>query len=160
MVPADAKFNKQQVGTGGDANTYYMTLRTYAPNDGVVGYIEHLGGQVDKEVLTNLSVDEFGRRYQSTWLGLAKFDEATGVWNYYGKNSSTDKFIGWDYQIDWYNADNTKVASDAIRINLSNEACHNFIRPYYGPENDLTTDIIELQNSLAEVQNMYVWGEM
>jgi hypothetical protein len=160
MCPVDAEFKKQSVGTGGDANTYYMTLRCYAPNDKAVGYIEHLGDKVDSEILTNLSTDEYGRRYQSTWLGIAKFDEATSTWSYYGKNSSTERFIGWDYQIDWYNADGVMIASDSIRINLSNEECHNGIRPYYGPDNDLSTDIVELQNTIAEMQEMYSWGEM
>ena len=130
MCPSDAEFNKQNVGTGGDANCYYMTLKTYAPNDDVVGYIEHLGNQVDAEILTDLKTDEYGRKYQPTWLALAKYDDATG-WNYYGKNSRKDRYIGWDYQIDWYDANNVKIASDSIRINLSNEECHSVIEPYY-----------------------------
>jgi hypothetical protein len=31
MCPADAQFVKQAVGSGGDENIYYMTLKTYAP---------------------------------------------------------------------------------------------------------------------------------
>lgn len=160
MCPADAEFNKQNVGAGGDKNTYYMTLKTYAPNNDVTGYIEHLGGQVDGEILTNLSTDEYGRKYQSTWLGLATYNATTNTWSYYGKNSATEKFIGWDYQIDWFNADGMMVASDSIRINLSNEKCHNNIRPYYGPDNDFITDIAELQETIAEMQDMYSWGEL
>lgn len=131
MCPADATFTKQAVGIGGDTNTYYMTFKTYAPNDNVVGYIEHLNGQADSEILTDLKTDVYGRRYQPTWLGLAKYDDVTGIWNYYGAKSSGNKFIGWNYQIDWYNADGKVIASDAIRINLSNEACHNNIEPFY-----------------------------
>ena len=131
MCPADAEFTKQAVGTGGDANTYYMTFKTYVPNDDIVGYVEHINGQVDSEILTDLKTDVYGRRYQPTWLGIAKYDETAGTWTYYGKNSSVDKYIGWDYQIDWYNADGEVVGSDSIRINLSNEACHNNIEPFY-----------------------------
>lgn len=160
MCPVNAEFSKQNVGTGGDKNTYYMTFRAYAPNDNITGYIERLGNQVDSEILTNLSVDEYGRKYQSTWLGLATYNETTNTWSYYGKNSTTEKFIGWDYQINWYNAENMLIASDSIRINLSNEDCHNYIRPYYGPENDVSTEITELQNTIAEMQEMYSWGEM
>ena len=86
---------------------------------------------VDKEILTSFNVDENGRRYQPSWLALAKYDETTGVWNYYGKNSTANKYIGWDYQIDWYNADGVMIASDSVRINLSNENCHSIIEPYY-----------------------------
>jgi hypothetical protein len=160
MCPADAEFKKQAVGVGGDANTYYITFNTYAPNDKAVGYIEHLGGQVDNEILTKFSTDEYGRRYQSTWLGVAKFDEATSSWNYYGANSNERNMIGWDYRIDWYNSDNVRIATDAIRINLSNEDCHDFIRPYYGPDNDISTEVTELQNTAAELQESYSWGEL
>lgn len=131
MVPANAVFTKQAVGAGGDANNYYMIFKTYVPNDNVVGYIEHLNGQSDSEILTNLSTDKYGRRYQPTWLSLAKYDEATDAWTYYGKSSTVRKYIGWDYQIDWYDADGVMVASDKIRINLSNEDCYNNIEPYY-----------------------------
>lgn len=131
MVPTNSVFTKQAVGEGGDANSYYMTFKTYAYNDDAVGYIEHLNGQSDSEILTKFSIDEYGRRYQPTWLALAKYDESTDTWNYYGKNSSVNKYIGWDYQIDWYDANGVMIASDCIRINLSNENCHSSIEPYY-----------------------------
>jgi hypothetical protein len=130
MVPANAVFTKQNVGTGGDANSYYMTFKTYFP-DNAVGYIEHLSGKSDSEILTSFSVDEYNRKYQPTWLALAKYDETTDTWNYYGKSSTANKYIGWDYQIDWYNADGVMIASDSVRINLSNENCHSIIEPYY-----------------------------
>ena len=131
MCPADAVFTKQAVGVGGDANSYYMTFKTYAPDDSIVGYIEHLNGNADPEVLTDLKTDAYGRKYQPTWLALAKYDEASGIWTYYGNSSSTEKYIGWDYQIDWYDANGIIVKSDIVRINLSNENCHNAIEPYY-----------------------------
>lgn len=129
--PANSEWAKQAVGTGGDANSYYMTFRTYAPNDDAVGYIEHLGDQADPEILTDIKTDENGRRYQPTWLSLAKYDEATDTWTYRGANSTKEKYIGWDYQIDWFDADGVMIASDSIRINLSNEDCHSEIAPYY-----------------------------
>lgn len=153
MCPANSNWNHQNVGTGGDTNTYYVTFKTYAPDDSVVGYIEHLGDKVDNEILTNFSVDEYGRRYQPTWLGVAKYDEATDTWNYYGKNSSTEKFIGWDYQIDWYNADGVIVASDSVRINLSNEECHNSVKPYFMANYATVEQVVNLENA-------YSWGEL
>ncbi len=139
MCPANAEFTKQSVGTGGDANSYYGTLKTYAPVD-AAGYIEHLGNQVDSEILTDLKTDEYGRKYQPTWLALAKYDESTG-WTYYGANSTKEKYIGWDYQIDWYNADGVMIASDSVRINLSNEDCHSTIEPYYA--SGMTSSAVE-----------------
>lgn len=160
MCPADAEFKKQSVGAGGDANAYYMTFKTYAPNESAIGYIEHIGDQVDSEILTEFSVDEYGRKYQTTWLGIAKYDEATGTWSYYGANSTASKFIGWDYQIDWYDANNKMIASDCVRINLSNEACHSINRSYYGPENDIVTEVETVKETVAEIQEAYSWSEM
>lgn len=153
MCPVNSVWNKQNVGAGGDPNCYYCTFKTYAP-DNAVGYIEHLNGQVDSEVLTDLKTDEHGRRYQPTWLALARHDEATDAWSYYGKNSSVDKYIGYDYQIDWYNADGVMIASDCIRINLSNEECHSEIKPYYvsGMKKEIEALIDE---KFAEVDSAY-----
>lgn len=131
MVPTGAEFAKQAVGAGGDTNSYYMTFKTYAPNDNAVGYREHLGNQVDDEILTDLKTDKYGRKYQPTWLSLAKYDEATGEWSYNGKDSTVNKYIGWDYRIDWYDANGIMIASDSVRINLSNESCHYTVEPYY-----------------------------
>lgn len=151
MCPSDAEFVKQAVGTGGDTNTYYMTFKTYAPSDDVVGYIEHLGNQVDSEILIDLKTDEYGRKYQPTWLGLAKYDETTDTWTYYGASSSAEKYIGWNYQIDWYDADGKMVKSDMVRINLSNEECHNIVEPYYigSVRKEIDTKIEE---KIAEVE--------
>lgn len=145
MCPAGTEFTQQAVGNGGDANTYYVTFKTYVPSDAVTGYVEHLNGQSDPEILTDFSTDKYGRRYQPTWLGVAKYDETTSTWAYYGANSSVNKYIGWDYQIDWYNADGVMIASDIIRINLSNEECHYSIEPYYvgGMMKDVDTIIEE-----------------
>ena len=161
MCPEDAEFVKQNVGTGGDPNSYYVTFKTYAPNDSAVGYIEHLGDKVDSEILTNFSTDEYGRRYQPTWLAVAKYDETTSVWSYYGKNSSANKFIGWDYQIDWFDENGVMIASDSIRINLSNEGCHHDIKPYY-MATFATTEEVEkvVKEYITEVEESYTWGEM
>lgn len=151
MCPTDAVWKKQTVGEGGDANKYYATFKTYVPNDEVVGYIEHLGDQVDSEILTTFSTDKYGRRYQPTWLAFASYDESTDTWTYYGKNSSTNKYIGWDYQIDWYNADGVMIASDSVRINLSNENCHSSIEPYY-----VGKMMSEIDKKIAEVSAIEV----
>ena len=154
MCPADAEFAKQSVGAGGNPNNYYMTFKTYAPSDDVVGYIEHLGDQADPEILTDLKTDKYGRKYQPTWLSLAGYDESTDTWTYHGKNSSTEKYVGWDYQIDWYNADRVMVKSDSVRINLSNEDCHNTIEPYYVGSMMKEVDT-KIEEKIAEVEAAY-----
>lgn len=160
MCPADAVYTQQSVGTGGDANTYYITLKTYVPSDDVVGYMEHMGSQSDAKILTDIKTDEYGRRYQPTWLGVAKFDAATSTWTYYGKTSSEEKYIGWDYRIDWYDKDGVKIHSDATRINLSNEDCHNTIVPYYMGKYATTQQIEAIEERIDGMNDSFTWGEL
>lgn len=160
MCPADAEYVKQNVGAGGDTDTYYFTFKTYAPSEDAVGYIEHLNGQSDSEILKDLSVDEFGRKYQPTWLSLAKYDEATDVWNYYGKSSSVGKYIGWDYRIEWYDADGVMISSDSIRINLSNEDCHHDIKPYYVGGLATSAEVNALAEQVSAAEEAYTWGTL
>lgn len=159
MVPADAEFAKQNVGVGGDANTYYMTFKAYAPHD-AVGYKEHIGSQSDSEVLTDLKIDVHGRRYQPTWLGLAKFDDTTGAWTYYGKNSAESKYIGWDYRIDWFGVDGTMIATDSVRINLSNEDCHYNDKPYYMANYATAAEVATIKESVDNVSESYTWADL
>lgn len=160
MCPAGAEFTKQNVGTGGDANAYYMTFKVYAPSDDAVGYIEHLGDKSDSEILTTFSVDEYGRRYQPTWLSLAKHDAVTDTWTYCGKNSSFEKYVGWDYQIDWYDANGVMIGTDAVRINLSNESCHNNNKPYYIANYATTEKVAAIEESMKKAEDSYTWTEM
>lgn len=153
MCKADAAWKLQAVGEGGNANAYYCTFKTYCP-DGATGYIEHLGNQVDKEILTDLKTDEHGRKYQPTWLALASYNQSNDTWTYYGANSSESKYIGWDYRIDWFNDDGVMIASDCVRINLSNEKCHYSTKPYYvgGMMKEVETMV---DTKVAEVGSAY-----
>ena len=159
MCPENAEYHLQSVGAGGDANSYYVTLKTYAPN-GAVGYIEHLGGKVDSEILNDIKIDSHSRRYQPTWLAVAKYDAESGAWSYYGDNSTANKYIGWDYQIDWYSADGVIIDSDSIRINLSNKDCHFTSEPYYMAGYAESSEVEELKATIAAMEDIYTWGEM
>jgi hypothetical protein len=155
MCPADAKFVQQNVGEGGNANMYYMTFTTYAP-DGAVTFKEGDRGVIVDEVLdfentAGTGVDMYGRKYKNHWFALASYDAASNTWNYFGKNSSYEKYIGWDYVVEWYDANGVKIAADSIRINLSNENCHMANIPYY---------VSALEAKVESVSEMYSWGEM
>ena len=154
FCPESVVWAKQNVGTGGDPNCYYMTLKTYVFDDNVVGYREYLGVQSDSETLTDLKTDEFGRKYQPTWLALAKYDETSDTWNYYGKTSTNEKMIGWDYRIDFYDANGTVVTSDSIRISLANESCYFVNEPYYVGKMMKEVDT-KIEEKLAEVEAAY-----
>ena len=134
MCPADTKWVKQEVGETGNANMYYMGFKAYAP-EGAVSFKEGDHGVIEDEMFTFdndfAGTDEFGRNYSIVWLALASYDETSDTWTYFGKNSTASKYIGWDYVVEWYDVDGVMIASDRIRINLSNEGCHSSAEPYY-----------------------------
>ena len=156
MCPANAEFVKQSVGATGNANMYYMGFKAYAP-DGAVSFKEGDRGVIIDEMFTFdgdfAGTDEFGRNYSICWLALASYNEASDTWNYYGKNSNEEKYIGWDYVVEWYDANDVKIGTDSIRINLSNEDCHNNVRPYYMNNYATKEDVSEVSQSMS-------WGEL
>ena len=97
------------------------------------------------------------RKYSVCWLALAMFDSNTNTWTYFGANSKETKYIGWDYVVEWFNEDGVKIGFDSVRINLSNESCHNINKPYY-MANYATVDTV---NELREdMENNFSWYEM
>ena len=160
MCPADTKWVKQSVGATGNANMYYMGFKAYAP-EGAVSFKEGDRGVIIDEMFDFngdfAGTDEFGRNYSICWFALASYDEKSDTWTYFGKNSSINKYIGWTYVVEWYNADGVVIASDCIRINLSNEGCHSEIKPYYWSElsaelnAEISEKINEIENKIEEV---------
>ena len=133
MVPSNAQFVKQSPGATGNANMYYMAFKAYAPKD-AVGFKEGDRGVIVDEMFDFngdfAGVDSLGRKYSICWLALASYSEANDTWTYYGKNSTTSKYIGWDYVVEWYDANGVVIRSDAVRISLSNENCHKSLVDY------------------------------
>lgn len=136
MCPADTQWNLQNVGEGGDASKYYVGFKAYAP-DGAVSFKEDLAKTIADTTMYYFEgndfagTDAYGRKYSIVWLPVAKYDEATTTWTYYGAGSSPSKYVGWDYSVEWYSADGKVIASDTIRINLTNESCHTAVEPFY-----------------------------
>lgn len=160
MCPANAEFKKQEVGDNGNADMYYMTFKAYAPND-AVSFKEGDKGVIIDEMFTfdgpASGIDEFGRKYSVCWLALASHNPTTDTWTYFGKNSSENKYIGWDYVVEWFNAENQKIGYDSIRINLSNESCHNNNKPYYMAKYATSEEVQDLKE---DIENNFSWGEM
>lgn len=163
MCPADAEFTKQTVGANGNPNMYYMTFKAYAP-EGAVSFKEGDRGVIVDEMFTfdgpASGVDEFGRNYSVCWLALASYNETSGVWSYYGANSSESKYVGWNYVVEWYDENGLKIGADSIRINLSNENCHNNIKPYYMADFATSEEVDALKESIADMSDSYTWGEL
>lgn len=134
MCPKDTDWKLQEVGNTGNANMYYLGFKAYAPKE-AVSFKEGDQGKIKDEIFTFdndfAGVDEFGRKYSVVWLAAAQYDSADNSWIYFGANSTTQHYVGWTYVVEWYDANDVKIASDSIRINLSNEECHDEIEPYY-----------------------------
>ena len=149
MCPVDTKWVKQEVGATGNANMYYMGFKAYAPEE-AVSFKEGDRGVIVDEMFTFdddfAGTDELGRNYSIVWLALASYDEASDTWTYFGKNSTASKYIGWTYVVEWYNADGVVIASDCIRINLSNEECHSSVEPYY------VNNAVDIANAYTDEQ--------
>lgn len=137
MCPYDTEWVFQQPGNGANKNNYYIGLKIFAPNNSIYSFKESLDEEIIDDTMYYFEnndfagIDENDRKFSLVWLPVAQFNENTQIWNYYGKLSSKEKYIGWYYTVEWYNANGLKVASNSIRINLSNENCHTNNKPYY-----------------------------
>lgn len=156
MCPSDTQWVLQQSGEGSEANVYYIGFKAYAPSDDVVSFKEDLAKVIADETMYYFVDNEFagvekdGRKYSIVWLPAAKYDAETSTWTYYGASSTVEKYIGWYYSVEWYNANGVVVASDCIRINLSNEECHSSIEPYY--VSDMVKQIQEVVSGFEVVE--------
>lgn len=137
MCGKDTSWQLQSSGANADPNAYYIGLKIYAPNDEIYGFKEDLNAVINDPTLYHFTdnefagIDEDGRKFSIVWLPVAAYSPAADSWTYHGEKSSTKKYIGWDYCVEWYNQDDKLVAMNSIRINLSNEECHYNNEPYY-----------------------------
>lgn len=163
MCPADTEWTLQNSGENADANLYYIGFKAYAP-DGAASFKEDLVEKIADDEMYFFENNDFagvdanGRKYSIVWLPVAM--NADGIWTYYGANSSDGKYIGWYYSVEWYDANGLKIGADTIRINLSNEDCHNNIKPYYVANYATTEEVAAIKESIADAEDSYTWGEM
>lgn len=162
MCPADTEWSLQNVGANGDASKYYIGFKAYAPSSNVNSFKESLAKTMTDQTMYYFvdnefaGIDENGRKYSIVWLPVAKHND-DDTWTYYGANSTAGKLIGWDYCVEWYDNNGICVASDLIRINLSNEDIHSSIEPYY--MSNYVTDA-ELNNIISDINDSLTWGEL
>ena len=114
---------------------YYIMAKLFAPSNA-----KYFRESLDKEITDTeyyefennefAGIDKHGCKYSIVWLPIAQLTD--DVWTYFGRSSSTEKgFIGWYWHANWYDENKALIGSDIVRINLSNENCHNFEKPYY-----------------------------
>lgn len=155
MCPADTKWSKQNVGANGDPNVYYVGFYAYAP-EGAVSFKESLDTKITDNTMYYFEgnafagIDSYDRKYSVCWLGVAYYDTSKNEWVYYGANSTEDKYIGWYYSVEWYNANGKIINTDCIRISLSNESCHSTINPSYA--NILAEEAARIANEYTDEQ--------
>lgn len=162
LCPADTQWQLQQSGENADPNAYYIGFKAYAPSDDVTNFKEDLAETISDETMYDFTgefagIDTFGRKYSIVWLPVAAKGE-DGNWTYYGEHSSAEKYIGWYYSVQWYNAAGKVISKDTIRISLSNEDCHANIRPYYLNEYASDKELNTLKDSVASIEESYIWG--
>lgn len=128
MIPAETEFYHQNPNEalGGNPNSFYMTVACYIP-EGAVSFREGDSGKLDDELLLvserTTGTDDKGF-YRLCWLPVASYNETTKAWTYFGAKSTTEKYIGWDYVVEWYDEAGNLIKADSLRIDLSNEKCH------------------------------------
>lgn len=160
MFTENSPYVQQQVGANGNPNMYYMGFKAYAP-EGATHFKEDTAEVIKDNTLYDFSgpfsgIEPDGRKYSICWLAVASYDATSNVWTYYGKNSTTDKYIGWYYSVEWYKND-TVIKSDTIRINLANEKCFSELKPFYMANyatkeafQAVETKVLDLENIGAE----------
>ena len=163
MCPTNTEWKKQASGDGADSNSYYIGFKAYAP-DGAVSFKEDLSEIIADDTMYYFEnnefagVDEHSRRFSIVWLPVAK--NTDGVWTYYGETSTKTKYIGWYYTVEWFDANLKLIGTDTIRINLSNENCHNNINTFYGVENDVSVEVENVKETIAALEESYSWSDM
>ena len=163
MCPADTKWGLQSSGEGADPNSYYIGFKAYAP-DGAVSFKEDNAEIISDSTMYYFEGNEFagidahGRKYSIVWLPVAKLTD--GSWTYYGASSSKDRYIGWYYTVEWYDESGVMIGTDQIRINLSNEDCHNSIVPAYMSGYATVERVAAIEESIDELGGSMAWGEL
>lgn len=167
-IPKGSKYEVQQVGAGGNSNTYYMTVRAWAPTANVTAcrkgdyknYNEHFAG------MEKISVDkESGRPYVDFWLGIASTSDGGVTWTEFADQSTGTKYIGWDWLVEWYNGEEL-VASGSKKITLVNnrDMFYNS-KDWYIPAleaklAETTTQLEETVGKLEEASSALTWGKI
>ena len=155
MCSEETNWERQNLSSEHDPNIYYIGLKIYAPNNADGFKKGESGVIIDNFYDFNNSIagiDQYNRKFHIAWLPAASYDSSANKWTYFGKNSSFEQYYGWDYIIEWYDQNNNIINSDFIRINLSNESCHNIIEDYYMAQYQRKTDTITV-DKLANAEN-------
>lgn len=152
LCPSTTEWVLRPSGETADQSKYYLGFKAYAPSSDVVSFKESMDTTITDDTMYYFEdndfagIDAYGRKFSTIWLPVATYDLSTDTWTYHGAVSTEENYRGWYYRVDWYNASGVVIASDLIRINLSNEDCH------YAISDAVLTDFVteDEMNTLSE----------
>lgn len=151
MVPSNHQWELRQSGENADQTAYYIGVKAYAPED-AASFKEDMKRVIEDETMYYFEgndyagIEDDGRKFSIIWLPVAAYDSETDTWTYHGADSTEEKYVGWYYSVEWYDADGEMIASDCIRINLANEDCFGMPKPYY------VSDAVKSANAYTDEQ--------
>lgn len=165
FIPKGSEYKKQEVGEGGQANNYYMTVRAWAPRTDVTACRKGLYTNYDKDFteLEPIKIDpNSGRPYVDFWLAIAYTDDEGATWNEYADLSVGTKYVGFCHLVEWYVGE-TLVATGTKKITLVNtrEMFYNN-KDWYIPamEADIAQNkaaMSDIKNKVEELETSMVW---
>lgn len=140
MCPKDAEYAAQNVGVGGNKNSYYIGMNLFAP-EGAVSFREGECGlnpadeMPEFEPMVKLDdaphgTDSLGRTYRARWISVATYDSTTGLWSYFAKNKGAGEFIGWKYEIAWFDDNGVEIERSFMNLKLANEMNYEELNTY------------------------------
>lgn len=166
FIPKGSKYEMQNVGAGGQANQYYMTVRAWSPRADVTACRKGDYTQYDKHFteMESIKIDpESGRPYVDFWLAIAYTEDNGATWKEYADLSTGTKYIGFNWLVEWYVEDKL-VASGSKKITLVNdrEMFYNnkdwYIPALEAKLEETTAKLEEVTAELEEAKTSMTWG--
>lgn len=159
FIPKGSEYELQNVGTGGQANQFYMTVRAWSPRADVTSCRKGDYTKYDTQFaeMEKVYIDvESGRPYVDFWLPIAYTEDNGVTWKEYADLSTGTKYIGFTWLVEWY-VDEELVASGSKKITLVNdrEIFYNN-KDWYIPalEAKLEETTIQLEETTAQLKEV------
>lgn len=166
FIPKGSKYEMQNVGAGGQANQYYMTVRAWSPRADVTACRKGDYTQYDNHFteMESIKIDaESGRPYVDFWLAIAYTEDNGVTWKEYADLSTGTKYIGYTWLVEWYVGEKL-VASGSKKITLVNnrDMFYNnkdwYIPALEAKLEETTAKLEEVTAELEEAKTSMTWG--
>lgn len=164
-IPEGSHYELQPVGEGGDANTYYMTVRAWAPRADVTACRKGDYNKYDEQFLgmESIKIDpDSGRPYVDFWLGIAYTTDGGATWNEYAAMSADGRYIGYTWLVEWYVGEELVASGSKVITLVNNREMFYNSKDWYIPTmaKDIATNktgVADLQTKVEELESSMVW---